>query len=76
MKTGLIKPILRRVRLDRSGYDRSGSYWGQGKPLYYFAYLDPFNNLEHSDHIRAADRAEAKAIIRAKWPNRVFKFHN
>jgi len=72
----MIKTDLRRVRLNRDGEDRQGSYWGYGEPLYYYAYLDPFSNTEHSDHIRAKDRASAKAIIRAKWPNRVFKFHN
>lgn len=33
MKT---KVYLRRVRINNGGYDRPGSYWGTGQPLYYF----------------------------------------
>lgn len=60
-----IRVTLRRVRLNRNGYAARGHYWGVGAPLWYFSYLDPHSNLEHTDHLRAPDRATAKDMVRA-----------
>lgn len=51
---------LQRVRLDRGGYDSGGSYWGIGAPLY------TYGNGADWNYLRAQDRADAKAQIRAK----------
>ena len=56
---------LRRVRLDSGGYDSGGAYWGIGQRLYHACEysrdgLDVF--------FRAADRAAAKAKLRADYP--------
>jgi hypothetical protein len=48
----------RRVRLDSQGYDSSGSYWGNSKPLYWIAFVASDGN-EISEMIRATDRRAA-----------------
>lgn len=63
---------LRRIRLNAGGYDRSGRYYGVGSPLYEYA-ADGIND-DYAVDIRAADRADAKSIILAKYPNATF--HN
>lgn len=55
------------VRINKSGYDRNGQYWGTGQRLYYWRYEGtadcggPFN----SGHFRANDRDDAKDRIRS-----------
>lgn len=53
---------LQRVRLDSSGYDSGGAYWGHGTPLWYI--MDQDGN---SQFLRAASREAAKDIIRDKF---------
>jgi hypothetical protein len=47
---------LRRVRLDSSGYDQGGAYWGHGTPLYC-----AWDSQGRVRYLRAASRAKAKA---------------
>ena len=55
---------LRRVRLDRGGYDPAGAYWGIGAPLY-CAYDD---DGEIERYTRAGSREGAKrAFPGARW---------
>lgn len=54
---------LRRVRLNRGGYDSFGRYWGTGAPLYQFWNEPAPGGGCKSGTIRAADRDAAKAII-------------
>jgi hypothetical protein len=56
---------LRRVRLNRGGYDAYGSYWGAGQPLYWYNFIGA-DGQEVDDHIRADDRDHAKEVIRRK----------
>lgn len=65
---GTHKVSLRRVRVNRGGYDAGGAYWGIGQPLYWYANEDD----TVSAFLRAADREEAKASIRAKYPAATF----
>ncbi|SEK36906.1 hypothetical protein SAMN04515666_101341 [Bosea lupini] len=50
---------LCRWRVNRGGYDASGSYWGLGLPLYCVS--DAAGNIAF---LRARDREDAKAIVR------------
>lgn len=59
---------LRKVRLN-GDYDEGGAYWGSNSPgciLYYYE----AGNI--SDYIRAADRADAKAIVTKAHPGAKF----
>ncbi len=58
---------VRRVRLDSGGYDPNGTYFGSGPgtlPLYWVASED----CEIDRMLRARDRAEAVAQVRALYP--------
>ena len=59
---------LRRHPIDAQGYDSSGGYWGIGAPLWYYMSED----CEDEDHIRASNRAAAKAALRVFYPNATF----
>ena len=52
--------FLRRVRLNRGGYDSSGSYFGLGAPVFAFESLDG----AHCGTCRAHDRDAAKTYVR------------
>lgn len=58
---------LRRVPIDRGGYDRGGAYWGIGTPLWYVEDQDG-----NSQFLRARSRDAAKATIRTDWPDAKF----
>ena len=56
---------LRRVPLNVGGYDRLGTYWGRGQPLYWCANEE--GTLEMT--FRADDREHAKHVILEQYPN-------
>jgi hypothetical protein len=58
---------LRRIRINSGGYDDMGAYWGIGAPLY-----GAMDDADWSLYFRAADRADAKAIIRETHPDARF----
>ncbi len=58
---------LTRVRLDRGGYERDGTYWGVGTPLW--AVRDWDRGIHY---LRANDREAAKRVVRANCPNATF----
>jgi hypothetical protein len=58
------KMTLRRVRLNGGGYDRNGTYFGHGAPLYWYA--DEGGNVDAM--LRASSREIAKDKIRALFP--------
>ena len=66
------KICLRRVRLDSGGYDECGAYWGSGAPLYWAAAASP--GVDYDETFRADDRADAKAIVRERFP--LARFYN
>ncbi len=72
----MIKVTLRKIRLNRGGYDSSGAYWGLGVPLYRYSYIHPLNNTEYSCYIRASSRALAKEKIRQSNKHFSFTFSN
>jgi hypothetical protein len=76
-KDEVIKFTLRRIRLDRGGYD-NGCYWGIGAPLYFAQSNGEFEtwsgNKEIEFYLRADDRADAKAQIVEEFPGA--KFYN
>jgi len=55
---------LRRIRLDRGGYDSGGAYWGVGQRLYGYAAEDDSVN----GFVRANDWEDAKARVRRLYP--------
>lgn len=57
-----VKFFLRKVRLNRGGYDSSGFYWGAG-PL--FSYESEDGTL--TGHLRAINRADAKVRLIEKY---------
>ena len=61
---------LRRVRLDHGGYDEGGAYWGTGAPLYRFETGEGPDDLTAwpTGFLRARDRQDAKAKLRADYP--------
>lgn len=61
------KFTLHRVRLNASGYDRSGCYWGLERPLYWAT-----NDHDYDHYFRAADRDAAKRHIRKTHPSARF----
>jgi hypothetical protein len=63
-----VKLTLRRVRLDRGGYDTIGTYFGTGSPLYWYASDDG----RIDGVLRALDRATAKDAIRRVYVNARF----
>lgn len=54
--------ILRKVRLNRGGYDSLGTYWGEGPPLYQWLTCDAEDDWHW---LRAASREAAKQKVRA-----------
>jgi hypothetical protein len=67
------KMALRRVYLN-GDYDSLGTYWGGGggSPIYWYASEDEGQTIEGT--VRAKSRADAKAQVRAMYPNA--RFHN
>jgi hypothetical protein len=63
---------LRKVRINKSGYDSNGRYWGLGSNLYHY-YAEQSNE---EGHVRASDRNEAKEKIRALYPDTKLRFFN
>jgi hypothetical protein len=75
----LYKFELRIERLDSGGYTSNGRYFGTGQPLYYFEGEVEVTHADgspgwrlRSDWIRADNRADAKAQIRAQYPKARF----
>jgi|SRR5262245_6381066 len=62
---------IRRVRINRGGYDDSGAYWGIGAPLFRCATDDDKPGL-CLVHIRAKDRSAARAEIARDYPGARF----
>ena len=62
------KLYLRRVYLDRGGYDKNGTYFGIGTPIYWCA--DAMGEIDFT--LRAHSRASAKAKARETYPNATF----
>lgn len=58
---------VREVRLDRQGYDRSGSYWGTGMRLYEYETCDELTDagLMKEGHLRAYNREDCMDRIRS-----------
>ncbi|WP_031556082.1 hypothetical protein [Parvularcula oceani] len=60
---------LTRVPIDRGGYDRTGTYWGIGAPLYRYEALEPGSeDAAPEGYFRAARREAAKAELRSRYP--------
>lgn len=59
---------ISRIKLDRQGYDRHGSYYGVGAPLW--AVYDDNGDIEIN--VRAPSKKAVKDMIRAEIPNARF----
>lgn len=71
-----MKFTLRRVVINHQGYELPGGFtqWGVGAPLYVYEHDgDQVWDYKHG-HIRAYDRDDAKAKVRAMFPGA--KFYN
>ncbi len=56
---------LRRVRLDRGGYDQNGTYFGIGDPLYWVA--SPGGEVDYVFRCNG-DRASARYCVLQDYP--------
>ena len=63
-----VKLYLNKIRIDSGGYDSNGTYFGFGKPLYWYA--DANGNIDCM--LRASNRLEAKQLILKEFPNAKF----
>ena len=60
---------LARVPINRGGYDRMGTYWGIGTPLYRYEAVEPDSTGPAPEgYFRAASRDAAKAELRSRYP--------
>jgi len=59
------KIYLRRSYLDNGGYDRNGTYFGHGGPLYWYACEE--GSIDGM--LRAGTRAEARAKVLEMYPD-------
>lgn len=59
---------LRRLKVNRQGYDTGGAYWGVGKPLFHAQ--TEFGDLVR--YYRAYRREEAKDLLQADFPGALF----
>jgi hypothetical protein len=75
------KFVLRKVDLNSGGYDSNGTYFGGGKPLYWYASSNHEGTAKDGEVIevqavdavlRANNRNDAKAMIREQYPNSRF----
>lgn len=66
------KMVLVRVRVDNGGYDKNGTYFGDGGrfSVYWFASADEDQSIEGT--LWAASREEAKRHVREMYPNARF----
>lgn len=62
------KLYLSRVRLDGGGYDKQGTYFGHGEPLYWYADTEG----EVDAMIRGYSREAVKAAIVKRYPGARF----
>lgn len=69
-KVMAVKLTLQRIQLDGGGYDRNGTYFGTGSPLYWYAADDEAGEVDAV--VRANGREDAKRIIRDQYPNARF----
>lgn len=60
---------LRRVHIDSEGYDRNGTYFGIGDPLYWFANED--SSIDGV--LRATSRTDARRLVLDKYPHATVK---
>ena len=56
--------FLERVRLNQGGYDRLGTYFGSGDPLYWCCSED--GSIDYC--LRASSRTEARATVLKRYP--------
>lgn len=70
-KEAKVKLYLRRSYLDAGGYDRNGTYFGRGAPLYWVSGEDTEGN-EVDYMLRAYDRDDAKDAVRKTYPGATF----
>lgn len=65
--------VMRRVRLDDTGYDAHGWFWGPGYPVYR---VEP-DGIDDSLTVRAPSPVAAVALLFADgWPPRKSKRYN
>lgn len=62
--TTTVRVYVRRVRLNQGGYDRNGTYFGTGAPLYWYA--DDSGDIDGV--LRASCRESAVAEVRMLYP--------
>lgn len=61
------KVYLKKMPIDRDGYDSGGSYWGIGDPMFWAS-----DDADFELFTRAKNREDAKRIVREKHPEARF----
>ena len=62
------KLYLQRIDLDSGGYDKNGTYFGHGSPLWWYASADGTIDAM----LRAHNRDAAKEYVRVRYPKAKF----
>lgn len=67
----LIVKRLQKWTINKQGYDKIGSYWGIGVPVWTFdlVFVTTGNKLQVDDTVRAKNKTEAKKKIKARFPS-------
>jgi hypothetical protein len=63
---------LRRMYINKGGYDRHGKYWGIGSPLY--EYYFELSGETFDGTLRAVNRETAKGLVQKHYPTVTFRF--
>lgn len=61
---GGLKIHIRKISIDRDGYDKGGRYWDVGKPLFQYETSD----TEVEGHLRAESKGDAIRQLKRKYP--------
>jgi len=72
----VINVTLHKIRINKSGYDKYGSFWGIGQPLFHYKFESKDLTYVHRE-LRAPTRNAAKDMIKKIYPqyNLQFKPH-
>lgn len=65
------KVSLRKLRLDRGGYDENGRYWGAN--IHSIGDVYEASGDDSTEHVRAQSRKDAKAKLVARCPTIRFR---
>jgi hypothetical protein len=66
----LARVVAEKISINRSGYDRTGRYWGVGSPLYRVSMRDSDGDEQAFAFVRASNAKQAKAAAEFQWADK------